>query len=123
MTSANMRQNPDYELPTEIPCRQLAEQVAFALRGERQVIENITYLLEIKVGDDEWKVIPSHLSLAELGVQNGAYLRVQRRFSTVEEETQLDGWRSLYEQKPSYQPPEYAEEETELRGYVWKLLE
>lgn len=121
----------DFELPSDIPSQMIAEKIALVLKeGEPHLSNDLRYLLEVKVGGNEWKTLSTGATLSQVGVKSGAYLRVQRSFSTgSENENQpIEGWRSLYQQQipvsenihTQYEKKE--KDKNELKGYVWKTL-
>ncbi|TPG68427.1 hypothetical protein EEL32_18330 [Brevibacillus laterosporus] len=121
----------DFELPSDIPSQLIAEKISLVLKeGEPHLLTDLTYLLEVKVGGSEWKTLSTRATLSQAGVKSGAYLRVQRSFSTGNEnENQpIEGWRSLYQQQvpvSEHVHTQYEKKEkemNELKGYVWKTL-
>ncbi|MFM1652482.1 EsaB/YukD family protein [Brevibacillus sp. B_LB10_24] len=124
VTGPNEPEWPDFELPAQVPAGRLAPMIAYALKGEAAEIEHVHYLLEIKIADGDWRTLAEEGTLAELGVAEGAYLRVQKSYSTTPLRKPLDGWRPIFERPaPQYEDPgEADEEDAPAQGYVWKLL-
>lgn len=129
VTNADKSKWPDFELPTHFPCQMIAEKVSRLVKvRDPHRGTDARYLLEMKVGEHEWKILSSDSTLSELGVKSGAYLRVQRSFSTGGEGQTIEGWRSLYQQPLSEAGHVHLANEkkdknkSELKGYVWKTL-
>ncbi|WP_094699656.1 hypothetical protein [Brevibacillus laterosporus] len=129
VTNADKSKWPDFELPTHIPCQMIAEKISRMIKeGESQRVTDVTYMLEVKVGEHEWKILPLAATLFELGVRSGAYLRVQRNFSTGNKDQTIEGWRSLYQQQIPEDEHVHTRNEkkdknkSESKGYVWKTL-
>ncbi|GAA4722613.1 hypothetical protein [Brevibacillus fulvus] len=125
VTGPDEREWLDMELPAEIPVGRIAVLTADALRGEVSDLEMVQFSLEQKRAEGEWQTLEQDKSLEQQLVCDGAYLRVQRGFSTVDTGKPLNGWRSLFDTvRPFALVSSLRDEDTEPQpGYVWKLLE
>ncbi|WP_289355904.1 MULTISPECIES: hypothetical protein [unclassified Paenibacillus] len=58
---------------------------------------HMQYILEVKQPEGLWITVPEQVRLLEAGVREGAYIRVQRAFSTTNEAIPSYGSRSLFQ--------------------------
>ncbi|GAE04902.1 hypothetical protein JCM10914_976 [Paenibacillus sp. JCM 10914] len=60
--------------------------------------KEIQYILEARFPEGMWFTVNGHTSLVEAGLREGSYIRLQRAFSTTDEEAPVFGRRSLFQE-------------------------
>ncbi|SYX84905.1 hypothetical protein [Paenibacillus alvei] len=58
---------------------------------------HMQYILEVKQPEGLWSTVPEQQRLLEAGVREGAYIRVQRAFSTTTDSAPSFGRRALFQ--------------------------
>ncbi|MFM9277207.1 hypothetical protein [Paenibacillus jiagnxiensis] len=59
--------------------------------------EGVQYIMEAKFPEGLWFLVEDHQHLTGAGLREGCIIRIQRAFSTTEEEAPVFGRRSLFQ--------------------------
>ncbi|WP_054958406.1 hypothetical protein [Paenibacillus dakarensis] len=87
----------DIEVPDDCSITRLIELLGVRLFKE-PASSGIQYILEAKFPEGLWFTVKEGSGVAESGLREGAYIRLQRAFSTTEEETPSYGRRALFQE-------------------------
>nr|WP_237391783.1 hypothetical protein [Paenibacillus dendrobii] len=86
----------DIDVPDDYPVIQLKEMLGMRVYGESPRTGQ-QYILEGKFPDGLWFTIRDSQDIAEAGLREGSLVRLQRAFSTTDEEAPVFGKRSLFQ--------------------------
>lgn len=87
----------DIEVPEDCPAGRLNEMLGLRLYRE-PAAPGMQYILEARFPEGFWfKVEANAASIAEAGLREGNYVRLQRAFSTTDEEAPVYGKRLLFQ--------------------------
>ncbi|GIP27258.1 hypothetical protein J23TS9_23880 [Paenibacillus sp. J23TS9] len=86
----------DIDVPDDYPVIQLKEMLGMRVYGESPQAGQ-QYILEGKFPDGLWFTIRDSQDIAEAGLREGSLIRLQRAFSTTDEEAPVYGKRSLFQ--------------------------
>ena len=87
----------DIEVPDECTVTRLNELLGLRLFKEPSS-PGIQYILEAKFPEGLWFSVNEGSGVVEAGLREGAYVRLQRAFSTTEEEAPVYGRRMLFQE-------------------------
>jgi hypothetical protein len=90
----------DIDVPDDYPILQLKEMLGMRVYGEVPRVGQ-QYILEGKFPDGLWFTIRDQLDIAKAGMREGCSLRLQRAYSTTDEEAPVFGKRSLFQHDSS----------------------
>ncbi|MGG1879215.1 hypothetical protein ABDI30_16820 [Paenibacillus cisolokensis] len=97
ISGRNERDWFDIEVPDHCQVGELIEMLGLRLYQSASQ-EGIQYILEGKFPEGLWFKVEEGASLAEAGLREGTCIRLQRAFSTTEEEAPIYGRRSLFQE-------------------------
>ncbi|WP_339321250.1 hypothetical protein [Paenibacillus sp. FSL W8-0194] len=86
----------DIDVPDDYPVLQLKEMLGMRVYGEAPRAGQ-QYILEGKFPDGLWFTIRDPQDVAGAGLREGCLIRLQRAFSTTDEEAPVFGKRSLFQ--------------------------
>ena len=87
----------DIEVPEECSVTRLNELLGLRLFHEPSS-PGMQYILEAKFPEGLWFKVQEASNVAEAGLREGASIRLQRAFSTTEEEAPVYGRRMLFQE-------------------------
>lgn len=88
----------DIDVPEDCPVDQLKQLLGMRIYGHREATTAThQYIMEGKFPDGMWFTISDDQGIVESGLREGAYIRVQRTYSTTTEEAPVVGRRSLFQ--------------------------
>ncbi|WP_422657190.1 hypothetical protein ACK8P5_15625 [Paenibacillus sp. EC2-1] len=87
----------DIDVPDDCSITRLNELLGIRLFKEPSS-SGIQYILEAKFPEGLWFTVKDELAVREAGLREGAYIRLQRAFSTTNEEAPVYGHRSLFQE-------------------------
>ncbi|KKO53349.1 hypothetical protein [Paenibacillus sp. DMB20] len=87
----------DIDVPDECSVTRLNELLGLRLFHEPSS-PGIQYILEAKFPEGLWFTVEEVPTIVEAGLREGAYIRLQRAFSTTDEEAPVYGRRSLFQE-------------------------
>ncbi|GAB6989031.1 hypothetical protein [Paenibacillus pini] len=86
----------DIEVPDDYPIIQLKNLLGMRIYGEPSK-DGLQYILEGKFPEGQWFTIIDAQNVAKAGLREGSSIRIQRAYSTTEEEAPIYGRRSLFQ--------------------------
>ncbi|NMO96270.1 hypothetical protein [Paenibacillus lemnae] len=87
----------DIDIPEECSVNRLNELLGLRLFHELPS-PGMQYILEAKFPEGLWFKIEDVSSIVEAGLREGAYIRLQRAFSTTNDEAPVYGRRTLFQE-------------------------
>ncbi|UNK16596.1 hypothetical protein MNQ98_19095 [Paenibacillus sp. N3/727] len=87
----------DISVPNECSVTRLNELLGLRLFQEPPS-PGIQYILEAKFPEGLWFTVDGNPGVVEAGLREGAFIRLQRAFSTTEEEAPVYGRRMLFQE-------------------------
>ncbi|MCM3782840.1 hypothetical protein M3231_07625 [Neobacillus mesonae] len=86
----------DIEVPDESTVQYFKSVLSVRIFNEPPQ-ENVQYILEAKFPEGNWFTLSDAKQLTETGIREGHYVRLQKTFSTTNNEAPIHGRRSLFQ--------------------------